>query len=162
MYIWWSNSGLDIFLLTQINVYQEVTSKRYQYSLFRVSWLFTNMSFPFSHLEKTSIFLAWNSKFLTWVGWEKTLANVSVVSVSFICIVSLLLLHGVNFAKTNTNYRRMAIFTQKQIHNLIIFYPGGESLGRRRFSTKDCMLPACDNLSDVGWCSMWTLNHSAD
>ena len=71
MYIWWSNSGLDIFLLTQINVYQEVTSKRYQYSLFRVSWLFTNMSFPFSHLEKTSIFLAWNSKFLTWVGWEK-------------------------------------------------------------------------------------------
>ena len=161
MYIWWLNSGLDIFLLTQINVYLEVTLKRYQYSLFRVSWLFKYV-FPFSNLEKTSIFLAWNSKFLTWVGWEKTLANVSVVSVSFICIVSLLLLHGVNFAKTNTNYRRMAIFTQKQIHNLIIFYPGGESLGRRRFSTKDCMLPACDHLSDVGWCSLWTSNHSAD
>ena len=75
--------------------------------------------------------------------------NVSVVSISFICIVSLLLPQVVNFAKTNTNYRRIAIFTQKQIHILIIFYPGGEPLGRRGFSTKDCMLPACDNLSNV-------------
>ena len=72
MYVRWSNSGLDIFLLAHIKVYEEVTSKRHKYSLLRVLWLSTNMRFPFSHLEKTSIFLAWNSKFLTWVGWEKT------------------------------------------------------------------------------------------
>ena len=75
--------------------------------------------------------------------------KLSVVSISFICIVSLLLPQVVNFAKTNTNYRRIAIFTQKQIHILIIFYPSCEPLGRRGFSTKDRVLPACDNLSDL-------------
>ena len=73
--------------------------------------------------------------------------NVSVVSISFICIVSLSP-QVVNFAK-NENYLHIVIFTQKQIHITIIFYPSCEPLGRRGFSTKDCMLPACDNLSNV-------------
>ena len=73
--------------------------------------------------------------------------NVSVVSISFICIVSLSP-QVVNFAK-NENYLHIVIFTQKQIRITIIFYPSCEPLGRRGFSTKDCMLPACDNLSNV-------------
>ena len=47
------------------------------------------------------------------------------------------------------NYLHSVIFTQKQVHIMIIFYPSCEPLGGRGFSTKDCVLPACDNLSGV-------------
>ena len=103
--------------------------------------------FPFSHLEKTSIFLAWNSKFLTWVDAKLSKRKRREHFIHLHCVITITTV--VNFAKKNANYLHSVIFTQKQVHIIIIFYPSCEPLGRRGFSTKDCMLPACDNLSNV-------------